>query len=87
MIEDQLPMFVEGRNQFRHMLRGLVERVFKGELAHLDAEARRESLDALVVVSEFEFMEVLRQQMELPREVAIATQRRAMMALLQQKEC
>ncbi|MGE0151262.1 MAG: TetR/AcrR family transcriptional regulator [Reyranellaceae bacterium] len=87
LIEDQLPMFVEGRTQFRHMLRGVIERVFAGDIAHLETEARRESLDAMVVVCEFEFMEVLRRQMELPREAAMATQRRAMLALLRQKEC
>jgi TetR/AcrR family transcriptional regulator of autoinduction and epiphytic fitness len=87
LIEDQLPMFVEGRNQFRHMLRGVIDRIFAGELVHLDADARRQSLDAMIVVCEFEFMEVLRRQMELPREQAMAAQRRAMMSLLKQKEC
>jgi TetR/AcrR family transcriptional regulator of autoinduction and epiphytic fitness len=87
LIEDQLPMFVEGRTQFRHMLRGVIERVFAGELAHLDADAKQESLDAMVVVCEFEFMEVLRRQMELPRDKAMAAQRRAMTSLLKQKEC
>jgi TetR/AcrR family transcriptional regulator of autoinduction and epiphytic fitness len=87
LIEDQLPMFVEGRTQFRHMLRSVVDRVFAGELAHLDADAKRESLDAMVVVCEFEFMEVLRRQMELPRDAAKAAQRRAMLSLLKQKEC
>jgi TetR/AcrR family transcriptional regulator of autoinduction and epiphytic fitness len=87
LIEDQLPMFVEGRNQFRHMLRGVIDRIFAGELVHLDADARRQSLDAMIVVCEFEFMEVLRRQMELPREQAMAAQRRAMTSLLKQKEC
>jgi TetR/AcrR family transcriptional regulator of autoinduction and epiphytic fitness len=87
LIEDQLPMFVEGRNQFRHMLRSVIDRVFAGELAHLHAGAKQESLDAMVVVCEFEFMEVLRRQMELPRDKAMAAQRRAMTALLKQKEC
>jgi TetR/AcrR family transcriptional regulator of autoinduction and epiphytic fitness len=87
LIEDQLPMFVEGRTQFRHMLRSVVDRVFTAELAHLDADAKRESLHAMVVVCEFEFMEVLRRQMELPRDAAMAAQRRAMMSLLKQKEC
>lgn len=87
LIEDQLPMFVEGRNQFRHMLRSVIERVFAPEIAHLDPDARRESLDAMVVVCEFEYMEVLRRQMDLPREQAMAAQRRAMVSLLKQKEC
>ena len=87
LIEDQLPMFVEGRNQFRHMLRGVIDRIFGGELTHLEADARRQSLDAMVVLCEFEFMEVLRRQMDLPREQAMAAQRRAMMSLLKQKEC
>lgn len=87
LIEDQLPMFVEGRNQFRHMLRSVIDRVFAGEINHLDAEARRETLDAMVVVCEFEFMEVLRRQMDLPRDAAMAAQRRAMVSLLKQKEC
>lgn len=87
LIEDQLPMFVEGRAQFRNMLRSLIERVFAAEIAHLDAEAKRQTLDAMTVVCEFEFMEVLRRQMELPRDMAMASQRRAMVALLKQKEC
>jgi hypothetical protein len=41
----------------------------------------------MVVVCEFEFMEVLRRQMDLPRDKAMAAQRRAMMSLLKQKEC
>lgn len=85
LIEDQLPMFVEGRTQFRNMLRSLNERVFAAEIAHLPEPARRQTLDCMVVVCEFEFMEVLRRQMELPREVAMASQRRAMLALLAQK--
>jgi|CXWL01.1.fsa_nt_gi AcrR family transcriptional regulator len=87
LIEDQLPMFVEGRTQFRNMLRSLIERIFTTEIAHLDMDAKRQTLDAMVVVCEFEFMEVLRRQMELPRDMAMASQRRAMVALLQQKEC
>lgn len=84
LIEDQLPMFVEGRTQFRNMLRSLNERVFAAELAPLEGAARSQTLDAMVVVCEFEFMEVLRRQMELPRDTAMATQRRAMTALLAQ---
>jgi hypothetical protein len=87
LIEDQLPMFVEGRTQFRNMLRSLIERIFTAEIAHLDVDAKRQTLDAMVVVCEFEFMEVLRRQMELPRDIAMASQRRAMVALLKQKEC
>lgn len=87
LIEDQLPMFVEGRNQFRNMLRSLIERIFTAEIAHLDADARRETLDAMVVTCEFEFMEVLRRQMELPRDAAMAAQKRALVSLLKQKEC
>jgi len=87
LIEDQLPMFVEGRNQFRNMLRSLLERVFAAEVAPLDADARRETLDAMVVICEFEYMEVLRRQMELQRPAAMAAQKRALVALLRQAEC
>ena len=82
LIEDQLPMFVDGRNQFRNMLRSLMERIFAAEIAGLDADARRRTLDAMTVICEFEFMDVLRRQMELPRDEAMATQKRAIICLL-----
>ena len=82
LIEDQLPMFVDGLNQFRNMLRSLMERIFSAEIAGLDANARRRTLDAMTVICEFEFMDVLRRQMELPREEATATQKRAIACLL-----
>jgi len=82
LLEHRSPALAQRRRQFREVLHRLLERAFGTEVNQLPRESRAETLDAMVVIADFEFMDVLRQQMGLSRQLAYQTQRRALMSLL-----
>ena len=82
LLEHRSPVVARRRTEFREILRRLIELTFAPELNLLPREARTETLDAMLVIADFEYMEVLRQQMGLSRVLACRVQRRALLALL-----